>query len=223
MLELLPNHTQYPALEQALNAVNQTLGTKARIAAGSFERAIQEAAQQHKDQFGKYLNEGLANTNTLTSAFPNPVAIKMHSWLMAAAGHASKTGQLHLQRTTEQQQQYMQGRAAGGLVSTSPKPPSDTPPTPEPQPSAPPAPQGPSVAEITGGIASILNPLATAGAGIFQAQQQAKLAKAASRGQGSGPGFMPMYIPPPKSNTGLIIGIVGGVAALLVIVVMLSK
>lgn len=109
------------------------------------------------------------------------------------------------------------------IIGAAPRPTTQTPiPAPGAEEVTPPpaASQGPSVAE---GIASILNPLATAGAGIFQSQQQANLAKLAARAQASSAPttvFVPQAAP---SSTGLIVGVVGGAVVLLLVVVMLSK
>lgn len=81
---------------------------------------------------------------------------------------------------------------------------------------------GTSAGEVLTGIAAILNPLATAGVGIFQAQQQARLQKLQLE---SGGGFQqPVVVPAPRSNnTGVIIAVVVVIIILAVMMVMLNK
>lgn len=79
---------------------------------------------------------------------------------------------------------------------------------------------GPSFTEIASGISSILNPLAAAGAGVYQSQQQAQLAKLQLKQQVA-PSTMPIYFPQPtSSNTLLIAGVAGGAVLFLVIILL---
>lgn len=93
-----------------------------------------------------------------------------------------------------------------------------TPPQPQTSESATPPP-GPSVAE---GIASILNPLATAGAGIFKTQQESQLAKLAAK-RTTTPQQIFVPAPPSNNSTTLILVAVGGIAALALIYYMTQK
>lgn len=96
----------------------------------------------------------------------------------------------------------------------------------QPQPQAPPPPPRPNFTEMAAGISSILAPLATVGAGVFQTQQQANLARLQAR-QAAAPSYgpQPMYMAPPASgnNTLLIAGVAGGAALLLLIVVLAMR
>jgi hypothetical protein len=82
--------------------------------------------------------------------------------------------------------------------------------------------EGTSAGEVLTGIAAILNPLATAGVGIFQAQQQARLQKLQIK---SGGGFQqPVVVPAPRSNnTGVIIAVVVVVIILAGMILVLNK
>lgn len=95
------------------------------------------------------------------------------------------------------------------------------------QPSAPPPPSGPNFTDMAAGISSILAPLATVGAGAFQSQQQANLARMQARASTPAPSYgpQPQYYPPPSSgnNTLLIAGVAGGAALLLIIVVLAMR
>lgn len=100
-----------------------------------------------------------------------------------------------------------------------------TQPSPTATPTPPAAPSGPNFTDMAAGISSILNPLATAGAGIFQSQQQANLARLQLRQQAPAAPQVPMYMPIPSggNNTLLIAGVVGGAVLLLLIVVLATR
>jgi len=86
-------------------------------------------------------------------------------------------------------------------------------------------PQSTNFTDIAAGISSLLNPLATAGASAYQAQQQAKLAQLQLRqqpGAGAGSFMFPGFSPAPKDNTILIVSIAGGAAMLLLIIAMVA-
>lgn len=91
---------------------------------------------------------------------------------------------------------------------------------------APAASTGPSFVDITTGVASILTPLAAMGAGIFQTQQQVKLQKDLLKQQSqAAPQYMPIQLPAASAqdNTILIVGLVGGSAIFLLLLVLLMR
>lgn len=80
---------------------------------------------------------------------------------------------------------------------------------------------GTSASEVLTGIAAILSPLATAGVGIFAAQQQADLAKLQLK---SGGGYQQPYIlPAQNNNSGVIIAVVAVVILLVGMIFVLGK
>lgn len=78
---------------------------------------------------------------------------------------------------------------------------------------------------IAAGISSLLNPLATAGASAYQAQQQASIARAMLRAGQTPPPSSPLFFMPQQqqSNTPLILALAGSGIVFLIVVYFLLK
>jgi len=118
MFELLPNHTQFPALLENLRKQDASLAQDANIAADGFNMAIKFAAQKMKDQYDKFFGAGSAKFSLITANVYKGGAIPpMQAWLAAAMAHAARVSAGHFQRSAEDQKKYMEGREAAGQVT----------------------------------------------------------------------------------------------------------
>lgn len=83
--------------------------------------------------------------------------------------------------------------------------------------------QGTSAGEVLTGVGSILSALAPAGMTALQTYNQSEIAKAALKAGGQAPQVQYVPVAASSSNTGVIIAVVGGIAAIGLVLVMMQK
>lgn len=166
-----------------------------------------------KDYQGKV---GLSYVPTATASTPTSTSFLnlnlTGSCALSKAGTCDISGQCYDTKGCPISDEEAARVYSASTPSTSPSPPIST---------------GASAGEVLTGVGSILSALATPAAGIFQTYTESKLAKAAlKREQQQMPSYVPTMQPQviqQGPSTGLILGLVGGFAAIALILVLVLK